>query len=109
MSLMTEGVHLVLVQTLLAAKLELSLPVLKIDVLFCVADVATPVAHFTPFEVGPATGGKAFLATESFGFGGSVERVTFKAKMLTPCANNLKFRCCIFCKARKKYKTNYKI
>lgn len=62
--LLAKDVHFVLVETLVAAELQLLLTVLEIHVVDRVPDVFAPVANFVLFERGTATLRKAKLTAE---------------------------------------------
>lgn len=64
LSLFAEYVHLVLIQTLVAAKLQLMIAVSEVDVVDSVPHMATPVARLVAFETGAATLCEAHLRTE---------------------------------------------
>lgn len=66
-----KNLHLVLVETLIRAELQLRHPVLEVDVADGVAHVPAPVARFGPLERGPPALRETRLRTEDGALGGA--------------------------------------
>ena len=93
--LLTEYVHLVLVQTLIRAELELLLAVLEVHVVHRVAHVFAPVADFVFLEGGAATLGEAELAAEHLACARvRLQGEEFEPWFLTPCTDDVARRYC---------------
>lgn len=86
--LTAEDVHLVLIEALVAAKLQLLLAVLEIDVVDRVSDVLAPVAHLVLLEGGAPALREAQLGAERFASARRPEREQFHAHFLTPGAQD---------------------
>ena len=82
----TEYVHLVLIQALVAAELDLVVAILEVHVIDGVTRVFAPITDLVTFERRAPTLGEANFAAEHLAARRRVEREKLAAGFLTPAA-----------------------
>lgn len=87
--LLTEDVHLVLVQAFVRAELKLLLTVLKVHIIDGMTNMLAPIADFVLLEGGTATLGETQLTTEDLGHCFCLKCEELQAGFLAPGAENV--------------------